>query len=72
MIGGGVLATATATAITYASGSLLEVSGWLGSAWAHVTPGQAAIVIGLLTYATHNGPKLARWCFARRGRRGGS
>lgn len=68
MTGGGFLATATATAITYASGSLLEVSGWLGSAWTHVTPGQAALLIGLLTYCTHNGPRLFAWMRARLGR----
>lgn len=60
-MGGGILATAMTMAITYASGSVVVLSGWLGDAWAHVTPGQAAIVIGLLTYATHNVPRLARW-----------
>ena len=58
--GGGLLATAITMAITYASGSLAAMTGWLGEAWAHVTPGQAALVIGLLTYITHNVPKLAR------------
>lgn len=68
MTGGGFFVTATAVAVTYASGWLLEVSGWLGSAWTHVTPGQAALLIGLLTYGTHNGPKFCAWLRARLGR----
>lgn len=67
MGGGGFLATFWAMAITYASGSLLEVSGWVGDAWTRVTPGQAALVIGLLTYGTHNVPKLFAWLRARLG-----
>jgi hypothetical protein len=57
---GGFFATAVMMAVTYSSGWLLELSGRLGEAWSHVTPGQAALVIGLLTYLTHNGPKLFR------------
>lgn len=59
-MGGGFLATAFTMGVTYASGRLLDLSGWVGEAWSHVTPGQAALVIGLLTYGTHNGPKAAR------------
>ena len=57
---GGSFATATAMAITYAAGWLVALSGWVGEAWARVTPGQAALFIGLLTYATHTQPGLAR------------
>ena len=49
---GSFLATATTMLVTYVSGWLLAVTGWLGDAWAHVTPGQAALVIGILTYVT--------------------
>ncbi|HEX8685927.1 MAG TPA: hypothetical protein VF654_05475 [Pyrinomonadaceae bacterium] len=60
MTGGGLLATAFMMAVTYASGWLLDVSGRLGDAWAHITPGQAAFIIGLLTYCTHHGKEPAR------------
>ena len=65
---GGFLSTFALMAITYASGRLLSLSGQLGDAWAHVTPGQAALVIGLLTYGTHNLPKLYRAAAALRAR----
>lgn len=58
---GGLFATAIMMAITYASGWLVDLSGWVGEAWSHVTPGQAALVVGLLTYGTHNLPKVAHW-----------
>lgn len=67
-MGGGISATLCAMVITYAAGLLTSVSGALGEAWTHVTPGQAALAIGLLTYATHNLPKLARWARSRRRR----
>lgn len=57
---GGYLATAITMFVTYASGWLLDLSGWVGQAWANVTPGQAALVVGLLTFFTHNAPKLFR------------
>jgi hypothetical protein len=65
---GGLLATFMAMAFTYASGWLLTATGWLSDAWARVTPGQAALMIGLLTYATHNAPKLCKWLAALRRR----
>lgn len=71
-MGGGILATATTMAVTYLSGSLLEVTGWLASAWQHVTPGQAALLVGLLTYGTHNGSKLFTWWSVRRDRQSGT
>lgn len=55
---GGYLATFTAMTVTYLAGWIFSLTGWLGDAWAHITPGQAALAIGLLTYATHNSPKL--------------
>lgn len=57
---GGYLPTAITMFVTYASGWLLALSGWVGEAWAHVTPGQAALVVGLLTFVTHNAPKIFR------------
>lgn len=69
MAGGGVFATALMMAVTYASGALLDLTGRLGEAWSHVTPGQAALIVGLLTYATHHGKEPARricaWVAAR-------
>ena len=62
---GGFLATAITMAVTYASGWLLDVSGRLGDAWTNVTPGQAALVIGLLTYLTHHGKSPAANLAAR-------
>jgi hypothetical protein len=58
---GGYLATFTVMAVTYVSGLALDASGWLSEAWSHVTPGQAAFVLGLLTYLTAHGPKLLGW-----------
>lgn len=78
---GGFLATAITMAVTYASGWLLDMSGRLGDAWAHVTPGQAALLIGLLTYLTHHWKAPAAnvasragawaWGFVRARRRAG-
>jgi hypothetical protein len=64
--GGGYLATSLTMAVTYLAGTLLHVTGWLSDTWAHITPGQAALLIGLLTYATHNGSKLLKLPFVRR------
>jgi hypothetical protein len=66
---GGFVAAVATMGITYASGLLVKLSGALGEAWAHVTPGQAALFIGLLTYGTHNVPKLFRAAAALRARR---
>lgn len=57
---GGLLATGITMAVTYAAGWCAELAGVLSYAWAHVTPGQAATVIGLLTYVTHNGPRFGK------------
>jgi hypothetical protein len=59
-MGGGLLATIRAMSVTYLAGWALSLTGWLSDAWAHVTPGQAAILIGLLHYATHHAPKFLR------------
>jgi hypothetical protein len=69
-MGGGFLATLFAMSVTYAAGLLPSVTESLGKVWANVTPGQAALAIGLLTYATHNGPRFIRWAraLARRGK----
>lgn len=64
---GGFLATFITMAVTYASGWLLDMSGRLGDAWTHITPGQAAMIIGLLTYLTHNGKAPAAKLAARAG-----
>ncbi|HYY96834.1 MAG TPA: hypothetical protein VE713_20180, partial [Pyrinomonadaceae bacterium] len=45
---------------TYLAGTFLSVTNWLSDAWAHITPGQAALIIGLLSYCTHNGSKLCK------------
>lgn len=60
-MGGGYLATGISMAVTYSAGWLLTLSGSLGDAWAHVTPGQASLVIGLMVYGTQNGPKFYHW-----------
>jgi hypothetical protein len=60
-MGGGILATLFAMSVTYAAGLLPSVTESLGEVWARVTPGQAALLVGLLTYATHNGPRFVRW-----------
>lgn len=69
-MGGGILATLFAMGVTYTAGLLSSVTSSLGEVWAHVTPGQAALVVGLLTYVTHNGPRFVRWAGAllRRGK----
>jgi hypothetical protein len=64
MGGGGILETLFAMAVTYSAGLLSSVTSSLGEVWAHVTPGQAALVVGLLTYFTHNGPRFVRWARA--------
>ncbi|HEX3560377.1 MAG TPA: hypothetical protein VHU19_14310 [Pyrinomonadaceae bacterium] len=63
---GGYLATFSAMAVTYVTGMAFSVTGWLGDAWTHLTPGQAALIIGLLTYGTHNGSKLFKLPGVRR------
>lgn len=68
---GGHLATGVTMLVTYLAGWLAALSGRISEVWTHVTPGQAALVIGLLTYATHNGPKLVRFIARRRPRRRG-
>ena len=66
MNSGGYLATSLTMAVTYLAGTLWNVTGWLASAWTQITPGQAALIIGLLTYATHNGSKLCKLLPVRR------
>jgi hypothetical protein len=58
--GGGLIATFITMAVTYVAGLLVDFGSRLGEVWAHVTPGQAALAIGLLTYVTHNGPRFYR------------
>ena len=70
---GGYLATASAMVITYLSGWLFAASDVASKVWERITPGQAALLIGLLTYATHNAPRFARgaaWLWRRLARGG--
>lgn len=63
---GGHLVTGLTMAVTYVSGWVVGSTTWLSEAWAHITPGQAAVIIGGLTYLTHNGPKFIKWLSAKR------
>ena len=70
MGGGGLLATAGAMAVTYGSGQALSASGWLSHQWATLTSGQASLIVGVLSLLLAYGPRVARWLWARRPRRG--
>lgn len=66
MTDGGYFATGKVMLVTYVVGWFFTLTGWLSDAWTHVTPGQAALLLGLLTYGTHHAPKLSRLPFVRR------